>query len=58
MSSILKYSLCKYETVVGEAVVRCDRPCQGEHCLEHQRLVDQIDDLEKEVDRIVRGRKK
>lgn len=57
-SLVQKFKLCLYETLVDEFVVRCDRPCQGDYCLEHQKLIDEIDGLEKEIDRIVRGRKK
>lgn len=58
MSSIQQFQLCKYVTMQGDVAIPCERPCLGLYCLEHQRLMDEIDGLEKEIDRIVKGHQK
>jgi hypothetical protein len=56
---IQRYSLCAFETIApGDVVVRCDRPCMGMYCLEHAQKIRDVEELEVEVDRIVRGRTK
>lgn len=58
MLEISKWGLCVYEIVTNGSVSPCGRLCAGSYCPEHKIKVDAIDELEKEVSRIVKGRKK
>jgi hypothetical protein len=53
--TIKSFSMCKYELVVGDVAVTCDRPCQGDYCHEHEAKIEEIEDMEREVQRIVNG---
>jgi hypothetical protein len=54
---VQRFNLCAYQIVAdGDIAVRCDRPCMGLYCLEHTVRIGQVEELEKEVDRLVKGR--
>jgi hypothetical protein len=58
--AIQTYQTCEWPLYIEApgCTALCARPCVGRWCLEHAQRMTEIDDLEKEIDRIVRGRTK
>jgi len=56
MNSIQHRNPCKYQTVDGQ----CGNPAEfcSLYCADHEKLIREIDDLEKEVNRVIHGGKK
>jgi hypothetical protein len=51
---------CKYIALYGTdnfPVGLCDRPCAGEYCVEHKRMMDAVDELDRELQLRVRERR-
>lgn len=35
----------------------CDRPCDGDYCVEHQKLIEAVDELDRELQETIRERR-
>jgi hypothetical protein len=50
---------CKYIALCASQdeelyITMCARPCEGDYCAQHQKRMDQIEQLDREMQQIVR----
>jgi hypothetical protein len=51
---------CKYIALYGTEdfpVGLCDRPCEGDYCAQHQKMMKAVDELERELQLRIRERR-